>query len=405
MLTFQYKAATPDGCVVNGTMSGNDRAEIVARLHSSGHIPIRVDEAAVPKTTRKRLVPRSQKSVDDRQVADFTRDLATLLRAGIPLDRALTMLASMSPDSALGDIVTALTDSVKQGSTFADAIAHRDKVFNRFYVNMVRAGANAGALEEVLDRLSGHLERSKEIRDSLVSALIYPAILVIVAITSVLILLGYVVPQFADMFASAGETLPLSTRITIAVGELIKSWGWVIPLVVAATVLTLRQQLRDPRRKLKLHDAMLRLPIAGEILLKAEVARFARTLSTLLQNGVTLLQALSIARDTMDNERLAADIEKVGAGLKEGQRLADPLAANTGFPAFAIHMIRVGEETGNLQDILVQVADAYERDTNTTIKRALALLEPALILVLGGVIAAVIISILVAILSVNELVI
>ena len=225
------------------------------------------------------------------------------------------------------------------------------------------------------------------------------------AVTSVLILLGYVVPQFAEMFASAGETLPLSTRITIAAGELLKSWGWLFALAVAAGALYLRQQLRDPRRKLRLDDWLLRVPIAGEILLKAEVARFARTLSTLLHNGVTLLKALSITRDTMDNQRLAADIEKVGAGLKEGQRLADPLAENTGFPAFAIHMIRVGEETGNLEEILVQVADAYERDTNTTIKRALALLEPALILILGGVIAAVIISILVAILSVNELVI
>ena len=359
MLTFQYKAATPDGGVVNGTMSGNDRAEIVARLHASGHIPIRVDEAALPKATRRKLLRRRRKAVDDRQVADFTRDLATLLRAGIALDRALTMLASMSPDSAIGETVTALKDSVKQGSTFADAIAGHDKTFNRFYVNMVRAGENAGALEEVLERLSEHLERSKEIRDSLVSALIYPAILVVVAVVSVLVLLGYVVPQFADMFASAGETLPLSTRITIAVGELIKSWGWVIALGCAGIALYLRQQLRDPRRQLRMHDALLRLPIAGEILLKAEVARFARTLSTLLQNGVTLLKALSITRDTMDNRRLAADIEKVGAGLKEGQR----------------------------------------------IKRALGLLDPALILVLGGVIAAVIISILVAILSVNELVI
>lgn len=405
MLTFQYRAATPDGGVIDGTMSGNDRADVIARLHATGHIPIRVDEAALPAAGRRRLLPRRRKSVDDRQVADFTRDLATLLRAGIALDRALTMLASLSPDSALGETVTALKDTVKQGSTFADAIAGHDRLFNRFYVNMVRAGENAGALEEVLERLSEHLERSKEIRDSLVSALIYPAILVIVAVTSVLILLGYVVPQFADMFASAGEALPFSTRVTIAVGELLKSWGWLIALVFAAAAFYLRQQFSDPRRKLKLHDWLLRLPIAGEILLKAEVSRFARTLSTLLQNGVTLLKALSITRDTMDNQRLAADIEKVGAGLKEGQRLADPLAENTHFPAFAIHMIRVGEETGNLEAILVQVADAYERDTNTTIKRALALLEPALILVLGGVIAAVIISILVAILSVNELVI
>lgn len=405
MLTFQYRAATPDGSIVSGTMSGNDRAEVVARLHATGHVPIRVDVSAVKKKSRRLVVPRRQSAIDVRHIADFTRDLATLLRAGIALDQALGMLVSTASGSTFAEVVESLRNSVKQGSTFAEALSRNDAVFNRLYVSMIRAGENAGALESVLDRLAAHLEKSKEIRDALVSALIYPAILVLVAISSVLILLTYVVPQFAEMFASAGESLPLSTRITIGAGEALRSWGWSLVLVIGLAIAAMRRILTDPRKRVIWHERLLRLPIAGEVLLKAEIAHFSRTLATLLQNGVTLLKALVITTDTMRNDRLAADIRKVSDSLKEGQRLANPLAEHTMFPVFAIHMIRVGEESGNLQPILEQVADTYERDAGIAIKRALALLEPVLILLLGGLIAAVIISILVAILSVNELVI
>ena len=197
----------------------------------------------------------------------------------------------------------------------------------------------------------------------------------------------------------------MSTRITIAIGESLRDYGWLLLVLIAALVWFAQQQLQDARKLRTWHGWLLNLPIIGEIILKIEIARFTRTLATLLQNGVTLLKALTIVKDTMSNKVLAGGVEQVAASLKEGQSLAAPLAQFTAFPAFSIHMIRVGEETGNLQEILMQVATTYDRDTQTTIKRALALLEPALILVLGTIIAAVIISILVAILSVNELVI
>jgi len=404
VLTFQYKAATADGGTVSGVLSGSDRSEVAEQLHALGHIPIRIDETAI-REEKKRTRVLSRRRIGDEQIADFTRNLSTLLRAGIALDQALSILGTLAEGQPLGEMLEKIRERVKGGSTLADAIEEHDKVFNRLYVNMLRAGESGGALEVVLERLSDHLAKSKEVRDVLVSALIYPDILIVVAVVSVFILLGYVVPQFAEMFESAGEALPVSTRITIGVGEALRSYGWLMILATASAILILRQQLKLPARLQQWHGWLLKLPVAGRIILKIEVARFARTLATLLQNGVTLLQALSIVKDTMSNKVLAKGVEQVTTSLKEGEGLASPLAKHTYFPPFAIHMIKVGEETGNLQDILLQVAAAYDRDTQTTIKRALALLEPALILILGGIIAAVIISILVAIMSVNELVI
>jgi general secretion pathway protein F len=235
--------------------------------------------------------------------------------------------------------------------------------------------------------------------------MIYPAILVFVALSSIFILLGYVVPQFTEMFEGVGQVLPLSTRITIGIGGALQNYGWLMLVLIGGWVWYLRRHLQLPENLYRWHAWLLKLPLAGEVILKIEVARFARTLSTLLQNGVALLKALSIVKDTMGNRVLAEGLERVAAGLREGQSLSEPLAKFTKFPAFAIHMVRVGEESGNLQQILTQVASAYDRDTRTTIKRTLAILEPVLILVLGVIIAAVIISILVAILSINELVI
>jgi general secretion pathway protein F len=328
-----------------------------------------------------------------------------LLRAGLPLDRALSILTTLEDGSSLGELLGNIRTRVKQGSTLADAVEEQGSVFSRFYVNLLRAGESGGALEVVLERLAEYMENNKEVRDALTSAMIYPAILVFVALSSIFILLGYVVPQFTEMFEGVGQVLPLSTRITIGIGGALQKYGWLMLVLTGGAVWYLRRQLQLPENLYRWHAWLLKLPLAGELILKIEVARFARTLSTLLQNGVALLKALSIVKDTMGNRVLAEGLERVARGLREGQSLAEPLAKFTKFPAFAIHMVRVGEESGNLQLILTQVASAYDRDTRTTIKRTLAILEPVLILVLGVIIAAVIISILVAILSVNELVI
>ena len=409
MQTFQYKAATTNGSIVDGTMSGSSREHVVTQLQSLGQIPIRVDVTGGRDTDKRRsrfgLQALRKKKVADQQIADSTRDLATLLRAGVPLDRALGVMISLADGSPMASLLDDIRQRVKQGASLADAMEKQDKVFSRFYINLLRAGESSGTLELVLERLAEQMESSKEVRDELTSALIYPAILVFVAITSILILLTYVVPQFTEMFEGVGQVLPLSTRITIGVGEALQEYGWLLIVATVSTIWIIRRQLQSEDGAYKWHKRMLGLPIAGPIIVKMEVARFARTLSILLHNGIPLLKALSIVKETMTNKVLAAGIERAAGRLREGQSLAKPLAELTEFPPFAIHMIGVGEQTGNLQEILMQVADTFDRDTRTTIKRALTLLEPMLILVLGVIIAAVIISILVAILSVNDLVI
>jgi general secretion pathway protein F len=405
MASFEYKAATSAGEIVNGVLSGSSRANVIQQLQSLGHIPIRVDESAAPSGGRKIEFQWRKQRVTEQDVADVTRELATLLQAGLPLDRALAILVSLADREPLAEMLGAIRERVKEGATLADAMEEQEGVFSRFYISLLRAGESGGALEVILERLADHLESAKEMRSALTSALIYPAILVVVAVVSIFILLGYVVPQFTEMFEGVGEALPLSTRITIAVGEGLQAYGWLLIVMIAAGSWFLRRQLADPASAYKWHAGLLRVPLIGEIVVKMEVARFAHTLSTLLGNGIPLLKALAIVRDTMGNRVLADGIERVTGGLKEGQSLADPLSEVPHFSPFAVHMIRVGEESGELESILQNVAVTFDRDTQVTIKRAMTLLEPLLILLLGVVIAAVIISILVAILSINELVI
>ena len=404
-MRFRYKAATPDGSISNGVLVGESREHIVGQLRALNQIPIRIDEAKPEKQARVFSLRSTRRKITEQQVADMTRQLGTLLRAGMPLDRALGILATMAADDPMGKVIGNLRESVKQGRSLADAIEAHPRVFSHFYANLLRAGEAGGALETVLERLADHLDRNIEIKNEIKSALVYPTVLIGVAVISIFILLGYVVPQFTEMFENVGQALPLSTRITIGAGEFLRDWGWLLAVSTILGFILLQRQLKDPKQAYRWHQRMLSTPIAGELILKIEVARFARTLATLLQNGVTLLKALTIVGKTMSNRVLGTGLERVVSGLREGQSLADPLAEATQFPAFAVHMIKVGEESGNLPEILLQVANTYDRDTQVTLKRALALLEPVLILVLGAIIAAVIISILVAILGINELVV
>ena len=404
-MRFHYKAATPDGSVSDGVLTGESREHIVGQLRALNQIPIRIDEAKPEKQARTFKLRSARSKITEQQVADVTRELGTLMRAGMPLDRALGILATLAANDPMGDVLSDLRESVKQGRSLAAAIEAHPRVFSHFYANLLRAGESGGALETVLERLADHLDKNIEIKNEIKSALVYPVVLIGVAVISIFILLGYVVPQFNEMFENVGQALPLSTRITIGTGEFLRDWGWLLAVSTVLGVMVLQRQLRNPKQAYRWHQRMLSTPIVGELVLKIEVARFARTLATLLQNGITLLKALTIVGNTMSNRVLATGLERVVGGLREGQSLADPLAEATQFPAFAVHMIKVGEESGNLPEILLQVANTYDRDTQVTLKRALALLEPVLILVLGAIIAAVIISILVAILGINELVV
>lgn len=404
MSLFSYKAVTPEGEAQEGNMDGLSQAAVVERLQSMGLIPIRVEESAasaVAQTNGGGLFAKDRISQDD--VAVFTQEIATLLRAGLPLDRCLEILISLSANEPVRQLMSQLREDVRGGASLSTAMDARKGVFTRFYLNMIRAGEAGGALDVVLQRLTEFMERSKELRDTVKSALIYPAILVTVSVLSVAILLVWVVPQFSQMFEESGKALPLPTQVVIAAGDAVRNYWWAIVLVVVGGFAWFGKQMREPASRLRWDKRLLNLPLVGDLIAKLEVARFSRTLGTLIGNGVTLLAALSIVKETLSNTVMSQALTEVAAQLKEGKGLGKPLLETGLFPKLAVHLVMVGEETGKLQEMLIRVADIYDREVQTAVKRLLALMEPVLILGLGLVIGGIIMSILVAILSVNDL--
>jgi general secretion pathway protein F len=400
---FSYKAVTSDGEVIKGLLEEASKEAAIEKIHSLGQVPIRI-------TTTESAIQSSRlfsfkKRLSNEQIAIFTRELSSLLKAGMPLDRALTTIISLAEEkSPLSKTLTQVLDNVRNGSSLASALEMQDKTFSTLYISLVRAGEAGGALDLVLERLSDHLEKNKEINDTLISAFIYPAILLFVAMLSIFILLAYVIPQFSELFEGMGASLPLATQIVMVAGDLLKNYGWVGLIVILLGWWWMRRQLMLPQGRYRWHSRFMKLPVIGDLITKVEVARFSRTLGTLLSNGVPLLKAITIVKDVVGNQVISEGIGTVVSSLKAGQRLADPLSEHTTFPPFAIHMIQVGEESGNLEGMLAQVADIFDKEVSTSVKRAMALLEPVLILTLGLLTAGIVMSILVAILGVNQLV-
>ncbi len=334
----------------------------------------------------------------------LTRELATLLRAGLPLDRALEILIGLADAPPVVSLLQGIRDDVRSGRSLSQALDARREVFGRFYVNIVRAGESGGALGVVLTRLSDTMERNKELRESVKSALIYPTILIFVAVLSVMVLLVWVVPQFEQTFAQAGKALPLPTMVVIFLGTGLREWWWALLALVVLTFWWLRRRLARPAVRERWDRRLLRMPLVGDVVTKVEVARFARTLSTLLANGVTLLTGISIVKETLGNSVLAGALDGVTARLREGRGFGVPLADTGLYPKLATQMILVGEESGRLEEMLTRVADVYDREVQMAVKRFLAVLEPALILSLAVLIGGIVFSILLGVMGMSELV-
>jgi general secretion pathway protein F len=405
MPLYKYKAVTAEGEIVEGEMEARAQPAVIERLQALGYVPIRADEikSSVGGDTSWLGFLRGSDRVSQKDVTIVTQELATLLRAKLPLDRALEILIEVSPNAVVRRLLTRVRERVHDGATLSAAMEAQKGVFSRLYLNMLRVGEASGALDLVLIRLAEYLERARELRETVTSALIYPAILLCVAGLSVIVLLVFVVPQFQQLFDDAGKELPLATQIVIGVGDFLRAYGWTLLLAVIAATWYMRKQLDAPASRQRWDIRFLKLPLVGELITKLEVARFSRTLGTLMSNGVPLLTALSIVKETLTNTALAESMSGVAENLKQGRGLAQPLMEVAAFPRFAAHMVRVGEETGHLDEMLLEVAEVYDKEVRSTIKRLLALLEPVLILGLGLIIAGIIMSILVAILSVNEL--
>jgi general secretion pathway protein F len=404
MPSFFFKAVSPDGESVEEYREAPDEQALVKSLQADGYLPIQV--VPVGSTSLRWLTMRrfGRPRISQKDIGMFTRELATLLSAGLPLDRSLGILTELTEDSAqLNGLTRQVLEMVKGGAPLSAALESQSGVFSRFYLNMIRAGEAGGGLEDVLERLSDYIERSKEIRDTVVTAMIYPAILVTMAVLSLLGLLTFVVPQFTEMFASAGQELPLPTQIVVAIADGLQSYWWVLLALIVVAVSYMRHQLADSARRYVWDRRFLRVPVVGDLIRKVEVANFSRTLGTLLRNGVSLLVALSIVKETLGNLVMAEAVGVAADRLKEGQDMAGPIIESGLFPKMAVQMIKLGEETGRLEEMLDRVAVAYDKEIKMAIQRMLALLEPILIVGLGLLIGGIIASILMAIMSVNDL--
>jgi len=402
MPLFTYKAVTPSGETLNGEMEAPSVDLVIAHIQETGNIPVQAKE--VSGGFRLETLFRGRQGLSQREIGDVTGQLATLLGAGLPLDRSLAILVELAENERVERLLSRVRDRVREGISLSEALEERHGVFSRFYINMVRAGEMGGALDQTLARLSEYLERSKELKDGVVSALIYPALLVILAIASLMLLMVYVIPQFTPMFEDFGGELPWLTRVVIFTGDALKNFWWAMLLGVALAALWFRGQMQKPESRLSWDNRFLKTRWLGDAIAKIEMARLARTAGTLLINGVPLLSAISIARNVMTNTVLREAVGETAKKVKTGTPLARALDATGRFPRLALQMINVGEETGQLDSMLVKVADTYDREVRTTIDRIMAMLVPALTLGLAALIGTIVMSVLMAILSINELV-
>ena len=408
MALYAFDAVRQSGDPVSAQLEAATEADAVERVREQGLILIRIQTASAAAfsshTQNKSFLARllAPRKVAREQIIAFTRDLANLIAAGLPLDRAFELLVGLADTGPMAALLQDLRDRVRGGKSLSQALIEHPKHFDRLFVNMVRAGEASGTLGPVLERISEFQERSAELRSSVQSALMYPMVLVGVAVIAVFTMIFFVVPKFEATFRQFGKALPPATENLLALSHWMKDDGWMLLIAAAAIFILIRGRLSSPQGLLAWHRRKLKLPVLGDLFSKIEVARLARTLGTLLGNGVSLLPALTIVKDTVDNRALANSLEGVLVRLKAGQGFARPLMETGLYPKLAVHMVAVGEETGKLDSMLLKVAEVYDLEVNTTLKRALGLLEPVLILTLAVVVGGIIFALMSALLGLTE---
>lgn len=410
MPAYSYKAITPAGVAKEGVLEAASETQVVENLHAQGLIPVRIMAGKAGATGSGKTASGKKsaglfggKKVGQEDIMALTQQMSSMLKAGLPLDRALGILLEITDKPAVTELVQGIQNQIRSGKRFADALEESGK-FSRFYVNMVRAGEAGGSIDDALARLVEYMARAKELRGTVISALIYPAILAFVAVVSIIALLTFVVPQFAQMFADMGGELPTITKVVMGLADTLQHYWWAVLGGFLLLLMLLQYVLTNDKARTGLDRSMLRWPIVGDLVGKIETARFSRSLGTLLHNGVPLLGALKIAKNTVSNRVMAAAVEESADSLKQGESLTRTLLGKGVFPPYALHMLRVGEETGRMEDLLREVADIYDDEVKTAVKQMLALLEPVLILVMAIAILVIIGSVLLPMINMADLV-
>lgn len=400
MASFYFRAVASDGRVRTGQVAAASERLAVEQLRRQGLVPVYVG-----LQPPRRLEWRWPVWVASRRkdVLIFTQELATLLSAGVPLDRSLAITAELAERPAFRQVISDVLRALKAGKSLADSLATHPECFSELYINMVRAGEASGALAVIFQRLAEFEKTRDDLRNYIISSMIYPALLTLVGLASILVLMYFVVPRFAAVFEQSRMPMPLPTKILLDTSRWLQSYGWVVMALAVAAIAGLRVYIHTGPGRLWWDGFRLRIPVLGEALRRAETARFASAMATLVANAVPLVESIRIAAATLNNRRIAASLERVAQGVKRGEGIARPLARAGEFPPLAAHLLTVGEETGQLDAMFRRMAEIYDEQTRVAIRRFTALFEPLIILVMGVMVGVLVLSMLLAITSMNQL--
>jgi general secretion pathway protein F len=404
MARFRFKAATAAGDVLEGEVEAPSRGSALEQLRRKGQLPIRVEPLVGAAASRPiRTAGRRRNRLPPREVTLLTRELATLLKAGLPLDRSLALILEMAEHPGLRKFIERLLQAVRSGLSLAQALESERPRLPTIYVGMVSAGEAGGALPAVLSRLADALEQAEALKETVRSALAYPALVLLVAIGSLAVLLTVVLPEFRPLFESSGAELPASTAALIALGEFLSGYWWAILLLLLLLGLAVSAHNGTPEGRMRRDRLLLEAPLLGDVVQKTEVARFCRTLGTLCGNGVPILDALRIAGDAVANHAIAESIRTLGQELRRGERMAPHLARSGVFPRMAVQLVQVGEESGELSPMLLRISQIYDEEVKRSLQRLISMLVPAITIGLGLMVAGIVATMLSAILGAYDL--
>jgi general secretion pathway protein F len=401
MPVFEYTALTAEGRTVSGVIDADSPKDARQKLKRSGVFPV---DVAVTASRAAAARPLWGERVAAAEVAVLTRQLATLLAAGLSLVDSLTALGEQAERTTVKRVVAAVRERIREGGSFAEALAVHPTVFSSLYVNMVRVGEASGTLDRVLQSLAEFLERQAKVRNAVVGALTYPVLMLAVSAAILVFLVAFVVPKVTAVFADLQQALPWPTRILIAASDAVRAGWWVLLIAAVVGGIWLSRYASTPHGRRRLDALALRLPIMGRLTRLIALSRFSSTLSTLLAGGVGLLTALEIVRHVVRNEIIADAIDAARERIRQGQSIAEPLRASGVFPPLVTHMIAVGELSGELESMLKKVSEAYDHEVETTLGSITALLSPVMILVMGGIILFIVLAILLPIFEMSQIV-
>lgn len=404
MPKYAYKALTTDGQKITGEQDAISEQALIAKLQQQGLIPASVNLSKHDNPSKRSGLLTRKDNISQKTLALMMSDMATLLDAGLPIDHAVNRLQRHCKNPLLKDALANIHTALQKGITLSAAMAAEQHIFSKIQINMVRAGEASGHLPQVLAELASFMEKNAALRATVVSALIYPAILAVMALLSIFIMMAFVIPQFVPIFEDAGQALPLLTQIVFQLSALIQQSWWLIILVLITMVLLADRYLKLPDNRLRMDRLLLRLPVIGTMLASFEAARLSRTLATLLKNGVSLVTAVRLTSQVLSNKAIINALNTAQQAIESGEKLAASLQKSRLFPDLLTELVAVGEESGKLPQMLMKAADNFDRDIDIATKRLLALLEPTLIIGMGLIIGVMIVSILLAMLGLNDLV-